>query len=202
MTVTGCIGKNDWFPGGTPDNVILGKNVYIDTSYAFAAMHSKDERALVFGDRSGAYLLSSFVLGPAACVSIGDSTIVNGTYIVCEQRVDIGRHCLLSWGTFITDSWPASSTRLNDRKESILACSRETSRPFPQVGGRPVTIEENVWVGFDSVIMPGVTLGRGCVIGSRTVIDTDVPPYAVVVGSPPRIIRYLEPTDRPAPTGG
>ena len=59
----------------------------------------------------------------------------------------------------------------------------------------PVVLEDNVWVGFDSVVLPGVRLGRGCIIGSKTVISEAVEPYAVVVGSPPRVVRYLEPDD-------
>lgn len=45
------------------------------------------------------------------------------------------------------------------------------------------------------IILPGVTLGRGCIVGSKTVIYEDVPPYAVVVGDPARIIRYLDSDD-------
>jgi len=52
-----------------------------------------------------------------------------------------------------------------------------------------------VWVGFDSVILPGVTLGRGAVVGCKTVIAEDVPAYAVVVGDPARIVRRLDPDD-------
>jgi virginiamycin A acetyltransferase len=61
-----------------------------------------------------------------------------------------------------------------------------------------VTIHENVWIGFEAIILPGVTIGRGAIVGSRSVVSTDVPPYAVVVGNPARIVKYLEPTDTPA----
>ena len=56
-------------------------------------------------------------------------------------------------------------------------------------------IEENVWVGFEAIILPGVTIGRGSVIGCKTVVTENVPPYAVVVGNPARVIKYLEPND-------
>jgi acetyltransferase-like isoleucine patch superfamily enzyme len=56
-----------------------------------------------------------------------------------------------------------------------------------------VIIEDNAWVGFGAVILPGVTLGTGCVVGCKTIVAEDVPPYAIVAGDPPRIIRYLEP---------
>jgi acetyltransferase-like isoleucine patch superfamily enzyme len=58
-----------------------------------------------------------------------------------------------------------------------------------------VCIEDNVWVGFDSVVMGGVTIGRGAIVGCKTVISEDIPPYAIVVGNPPRIIRFLEADD-------
>jgi len=187
--------EHDWYPGSVPSNVSLGRNVYIDTTYAFAAFHSGMEPALTLGESAGAYIRSSFIVGPRGRVRVGAYTIINGSYIVCERKVDIGAHCLFAWGTFITDSWPASSQSAESRTAAVVAASRHPARPFPETGGRPVTIEDNVWVGFDSVILPGVTLGRGCIVGSRTIVDVDVPPYAVVVGNPQRVVRVLHPTD-------
>jgi acetyltransferase-like isoleucine patch superfamily enzyme len=59
----------------------------------------------------------------------------------------------------------------------------------------PVILKDNVWIGFDAVIMPGVTIGQGAVIGSKAIITEDVPPYAIVVGNPQKIIRFLNPND-------
>lgn len=61
----------------------------------------------------------------------------------------------------------------------------------------PVVVQENVWAGFESVIFPGVTVGRGAIIGSKSVVTEDIPPYAVVVGNPARVIKFLEPNDTP-----
>lgn len=55
---------------------------------------------------------------------------------------------------------------------------------------RPVVIEDDCWIGARVVIMPGVTLGRGCVVGTGAVVTHDVPPYAVVGGVPARILKY------------
>ena len=60
-----------------------------------------------------------------------------------------------------------------------------------------VLIEENVWIGFEAVILPGVTIGRGSIIGAKTIVDQDVPPYSVVVGNPARVVKQLEATDTP-----
>jgi acetyltransferase-like isoleucine patch superfamily enzyme len=52
------------------------------------------------------------------------------------------------------------------------------------------TIEADVWVGSNALVMSGVTLHTGCVIGAGAVVTHDVPPYAIVGGVPARIIRY------------
>ena len=79
----------------------------------------------------------------------------------------------------------------------LEAASNSQNRHLEYLDPRPVIIEENVWVGFDAVILPGVTIGRGAVIGCKTIISEDVAPYSVVVGNPPRVIKYLEPNDTP-----
>lgn len=55
---------------------------------------------------------------------------------------------------------------------------------------RPVTIGNDVWIGIRCIIMPGVTIGNGCVIGAGAVVTHDVPDYAVVGGVPAKVIRY------------
>lgn len=60
---------------------------------------------------------------------------------------------------------------------------------------KPETICDNVWVGFDSVITGGAEIGRGAIIGCKTLVAENIPPYAVVVGNPCRILRFLEPDD-------
>jgi len=54
---------------------------------------------------------------------------------------------------------------------------------------RPVVIEEGADIGVGAIIMPGVTIGRGAQIGAGSVVTRDVPAYAVVAGSPARILR-------------
>ena len=51
-------------------------------------------------------------------------------------------------------------------------------------------IENDVWIGLNVVIMDGITIGDGAVIGSGAVVTRDIPPYAVAVGIPARVIRY------------
>ncbi|HGM6067286.1 TPA: CatB-related O-acetyltransferase [Stenotrophomonas maltophilia] len=54
----------------------------------------------------------------------------------------------------------------------------------------PTRIGNDVWIGHGATIMSGVTVGNGAIIGARAVVAKDVPPYAVVVGNPARVVRY------------
>jgi acetyltransferase-like isoleucine patch superfamily enzyme len=58
--------------------------------------------------------------------------------------------------------------------------------------GKPgdISIEDDVWIGVAAIILPGVTIGKGAVVGAGTVVTKDVPAYAVVAGCPARIIKY------------
>ncbi len=187
----------DWYAGGIPPNVRLGENVYLDTSYGFAPFHSEHETGFSLGEASGAYDRASFVVGKNGQITVGSYTILNGTVIVCNDSVIIGNHCLLAWGSVITDTWANFETATIEKRREILrsAANDSARRLLPIDAPRPVVLENNVWVGFDAVVLPGVRLGRGAIVGSKTIVAEDVPPYAVVVGNPARLIRYLEPDD-------
>lgn len=57
--------------------------------------------------------------------------------------------------------------------------------------GKPVSIQDHVWIGGSSVINPGVTIGEGAVVASGSVVTKDVEPYTLVGGNPARLIRRL-----------
>ena len=192
--------EDDWFPGGLPAIVSLADSVYIDTSYGFTALNSKEENGLILNEATGCYGVVSFIVSNAGKVSVGKFSVLNGTTIICNKNITIGNHCMLAWGSVITDSWiDASGYSLKTRRELLYKSSSDPLRSFPFFQNpSPVVIEDNCWVGFGAVIMPGVTLGRGCVIGCKTVVDQNIPPYAVVAGSPAKIIKYLTPDDTEA----
>lgn len=53
----------------------------------------------------------------------------------------------------------------------------------------PIVIEDDVWVGAGAFVLKGVTIGRGAIVGAGAVVTKDVPPYAIVVGNPARVVR-------------
>ena len=53
----------------------------------------------------------------------------------------------------------------------------------------PVVIEDDVDLGVNSIVLPGVTVGRGAIVGAGAVVNKDVPPYAIVAGVPAKVLR-------------
>ena len=187
----------DWFKGGIPENVKISDQAYIDTSYGFAGFHSTLPAAMTIGRGSGCYDRASFVVSKNGKIEIGDFNILNGSLFICSKKIVVGNHCMFAWGSVIIDSWDNNLICDFARRRAVLmATAHGSARLLPILTEpKPVAIEDNVWVGFDAVILPGVTLGRGCIIGGKSVITDNVPPYAVVVGNPSKIIRHLAPDD-------
>lgn len=103
-------------------------------------------------------------------------------------HTNIGKYCAISWNTTINAlSHPYSHMSIS-------------AFPYvPYVGNfvkertqlyDVVCIKNDVWIGANSVIMPGVTIGNGAVIGASSVVTKDVPDYAIVAGVPAKIIKY------------
>lgn len=55
----------------------------------------------------------------------------------------------------------------------------------------PVHIGKNVWIGSNSTVLPGITIGENAVVGAGSVVTKDVPPMTVVAGNPARIIKEI-----------
>ena len=187
--------ENDWYPRPLPSNLDLAEMAYPDTSYSFTSFFSSRPSGFKMGFASGNYGHGIFTTGINGEISIGDFVVLQCTRLVCNLRIDIADHCMFSWGSTVTDSWVTPNDTAEYRKKLLELCAHRENRHIEFDKPQPVFIEENVWVGFEAVILPGVRIGRGAIIGSKSVIFEDVPPYAVVVGNPGRVVRMLEPTD-------
>lgn len=54
----------------------------------------------------------------------------------------------------------------------------------------PIVVEDDVWIGSESLILSGVTIGQGAVVAAKSLVVKDIPPYAIVGGNPAKIIKY------------
>lgn len=187
---------NDWYDGVIPSNVSFGQDVYIDSSYGFIMFHNEEESALVMGKASACYDQAMFVTSRRGKINIGEFSILNGTTLICSNHISIGNFVMLAWGSVICDNFLGADLTVHERGRIMELTARSGMREMPFTGSLPVHIEDNVWVGFDTVILPGTFIGRGSVVGSKSIVSGNIPPYSVVVGNPGKIIRKLEPTDK------
>ncbi|DAZ94817.1 TPA: hypothetical protein N0F65_012844 [Lagenidium giganteum] len=67
---------------------------------------------------------------------------------------------------------------------------------------KPIVIEDDVWIGGRSVILPGVIIGRGAVVGAGSVVTKDVPAYCLYAGNPAKFIKHLTPPEQPRESEG
>ncbi len=110
-------------------------------------------------------------------VIIGDHTRI-GLHNTIIGPVDIGNHVNLAQGITVT----ALNHNFSDTNKRIDEQGVSTN---------PVTIEDDVWVGANAVILPGVTIGEHCVVAAGAVVTKDVPPHSLVAGIPAKVIKKI-----------
>lgn len=108
-------------------------------------------------------------------------------------RLVIGRYCALAHGTtFILADANHPMAGPSTYPFAIFGGAWGAALPLealPTSGKGDTLVGNDVWFGYQSLVMPGVTIGSGAIVASRAVVSRDVPPYAVVAGNPARIVR-------------
>ncbi len=131
-----------------------------------------------FGDwfaAEGLVVAIKISVAKTATLSIGDHVYMNaGTSIEAWHDVQIGSHVLMA---------PFASIIDDDRHEV---------EPDAVLYKGPTIVGNNVWLGRNAALMPGVTVGDGSVIGVNSVVTRDIPPNSFAAGAPARVIRKLE----------
>ena len=124
------------------------------------------------------------VIESFACVNnaVGNVIIGHHTRIGLHNTiigpVEIGSHVNLAQGITVT----ALNHNFNDTNKRIDEQGVSTN---------PVTIEDDVWIGANAVILPGVTIGNHSVVAAGAVVTKDVPPHSLVAGVPAKVIKQI-----------
>ncbi len=114
------------------------------------------------------------------------------------DKLIIGKFCALARGVkFIMNGANHQMDGFSTYPFYIFGGGWEKAAPaqenMPHEGN--TVVGNDVWIGYDSLIMPGVTIGDGAIIASRSVVTADVPAYAIVGGNPANVIRKRFPDD-------
>lgn len=102
------------------------------------------------------------------------------------ERLTIGHYVSISEGvTFILGgNHPYKGFSTYPFKVKLLGSAREAQSKGP------ITVNDDVWIGTNALLLSGITVGQGAIIGAGSVVTHDVPPYAIVAGSPARVVRF------------
>jgi acetyltransferase-like isoleucine patch superfamily enzyme len=165
----------------------MGKGSIIEVGVSFSHPRNVFLDSFVFIDQYCQFLCST------GCIKIGKRTHIAPFCVILGQGgVEIGSFVGISPGAKIMSlsDWPGNGKRI---------CGPMV--PMSQRGLKEgkITIKNEVNIGSNSVIMPGVTIGEGAVIGANTIISADVEPWTIVLGIPPRVIGKRDPVTEPDP---
>jgi len=97
-------------------------------------------------------------------------------------KVNIGNYCSI-----------ANNVSIGQGEHDLSKISTNSlfyNDAYEELTQKECIIGNDIWIGVDSIILRGVTIGNGAVVGANSVVTKDIPPYAVVVGSPAKIIKY------------
>lgn len=119
----------------------------------------------------------------------GDRCYVGLSNIVLAQGVTLGNDVVISWGVTIVDH-NSHAVAWEHRADDILHWGRGLKN-WENVKIQPVKIQDRVWIGFNAIILKGVTIGEGAIVAAGAVVTKDVPAYTTVAGNPAKIIRSL-----------
>lgn len=111
-------------------------------------------------------------------IIIGNNTILNGTMIHCRDLVQIGNYCLFGPGSKLVD---------NDSHRISIDITERRKPPK----SAPIVIKDNVWIGMNTLILKGVTIGENSIVAAHSVVVKDVPDNVLVAGNPSRIVKQL-----------
>ena len=145
-----------------------------------------------------------------SAIAVGANSHVRGELLVFAHggRIRIGERCFLGENSRV---WSAVDVHIGDRvlishsvnihdtnAHSLSAARRsqhfreiiDHGHPsnLQDVASAPIVIADDAWIGFNSTILKGITIGTGAVVGASSVVTRDVPAYAIVAGNPARVI--------------
>ncbi|OWV77645.1 transferase [Rhizobium sp. R634] len=152
-----------------------GKNLVVKSSVEFRMV---DHAILEVGENVTIQDYSFFQLTmPEPKVFIGNNTVIGRRNIItAKNRISIGSDVLIG-----------SDVQIIDHSHGVR---RDTPIRLQKAEIGFVEIGDDVWIGVGARVLMNVTIGKGAVIGANSVVTSDIPEYAIAVGSPAKVVKY------------
>lgn len=111
-------------------------------------------------------------------IKIGDYCIVcPGVRFQSATEIIVGNNCMIADGAYLTDAdWHGIYDRL-----------------APVGASEPILLEDNVWIGDGAVVCKGVTVGENSIIGTGSIVTSNIPPNSIAAGNPAKVVKELDP---------
>ena len=173
-----------WLDGLDEERLACKKKVYAYNQILPGQWEELDRvlRSLLGRVGKNAYVEAPFRCDYGWNIEVGDNFYANYNLTILDVgKVTIGNNVQI-----------APNVSIYTAGHPIHPDSRNSGYEY----GIPITIGDNVWIGGNSVLLPGVRIGSNSVIGAGSVVSRDIPEWVVAVGSPCRVVRRITEEDR------
>ena len=151
--------------------------------------NTKDKSKIKFGNFCNVSCKIS--LNSKGSIEIGDYVFMNYVKMRIDHHLKIGSHCMFGPNVVLwdTDNHPLSVSKRHIQCEEI-ATNFPLSMSYEADGGN-IVIENDVWIGMESLILGGVKIGKGAIVAARSVVTKDVEEFTIVGGVPAKKIGLV-----------
>ncbi len=131
--------------------------------------------------------MDAFPVTEDVVLEVGDDVQINDhVHLAAIERLKIGNRVLIASRVFVSDHDHGNFEGVHPD------CAPDVPPAIRPLSSRPVTIEDDVWIGEGVCVLAGVTIGKGSVIGAGSVVTRDIPAGCVAAGNPARILRRFD----------
>lgn len=134
-----------------------------------------------------------FEVGFGGEIQVGSNTYIGpGSILQSKEKIIIGNNVIVANNVLIVDNNnhptdPAARLKMSQCNDFL----NDELWSWKYAESAPIVIEDNVWIGRDSRIMKGVTVGKGSIVALGAIVTKDVPPYTIVAGNPAKVVKHL-----------
>ena len=172
-----------WYDANYDQELVKKRYECFDLCFELNQLRPSDKKRYEIISKILGYLPQGLeIVSPFTCdygknIHLGNDVFINCyCYLMDGANITIGNHVFIGpYCGFYTASHPLDAKRRNEGLEQAL----------------PITVGDDCWFGANVSIMPGVTIGQGCVIAAGSVVTKDVPDNCLVAGAPAKVIKKI-----------